>query len=150
VQTGTIAVLNDRIFNLEDQLFNRETDAKTAAEKQKNLLVKVAFLQDVIRKEGIIEKEALAKDEPPPLVSGYVLNTKPADRQGPELVEISIGSDDGLAKGHRLQVYRLKGSGQYLGEIKITYVEEDRAVGEVILKTKNGIIQREDNVTTKL
>jgi hypothetical protein len=145
-----IASYQDRVFNLEDQLFNQQTDAKSAADKQKNLLVKVAYLQDVIRREGINEQEALAKDEPPPAVSGKVLNTRPADRSGPELVEISIGSNDGLSTGHKLQVYSLKGKGQFLADIKIVYVDDDRAVGEVVLKTKNGQIQRGDDVTTKL
>jgi hypothetical protein len=140
----------DRIFNLEDQLFNLETDALAAAGKQKSLLVKVAYLQDVIRREGINEQEALAKDEPPPLVNGKVLNTRPAERGSNELVEISLGSNDGLSEGHTLQVFSLKGKGQYLAEIKLVLVEDDRAVGEVILKTKNGQIQRDDNVTTKL
>lgn len=140
----------DKIFSLQDELFNRETDAKSAADKQKNLLMHVAHLQTVIRREGIIEEEALAKDEPPPLVSGKVLNTRPAERGGRELVEVSIGDNDGLAEGHKLQIFSLKGKGQYLAEIKIVYVADDRAVGEVILKTKNGQIQRGDNVTTKL
>jgi hypothetical protein len=145
-----LVLAQDKIFNLEDLLFNLETDAQTAAGKQKSLLLQVAHLQDVIRREGINEQEALAKDEPPPAVSGKVLATKPATRGNRELVEISLGSNDGLSVGHTLQVFSLKGKGQYLAEIKLVLVEDDAAVGEVILKTKNGQIQREDNVTTKL
>ncbi len=145
-----VASQQDQIFNMEAQIFSRETDAKSAADKQKNLLEFVAHLQKVIRNENIDEETALAKDEPPPLVSGKVLNSKPADRSGPELVEISIGANDGLATGHKLQIFSLKGKGQYLAEIKLVLVEDDAAVGEVILKTKNGQIQRGDNVTTKL
>ena len=49
-----------------------------------------------------------------------------------------------------LDVFRTSAGGKYLGRIKLVYVEGDRSVGAVIRKTKNGIIQREDNVTTKL
>lgn len=147
---GKYVLAQDKIFNLEDQLFNLETDALTAAGKQKSLLVTVAYLKDVIRREGINEQAALAKDEPPPVVNGKVLNTMPAERGNRELIEINLGSDDGLTEGHSLQVFSLKGKGQYLAEIKLILVEDDRAVGEVILKTKNGQIQRGDNVTTKL
>jgi hypothetical protein len=145
-----VAQLNDIVFNLEDQIFSGEADAKTAAEKQKSLLVQVAFLKDVIRREGIDEKVAMNKAEPPPLVYGRVINTKAASRSNPEYVEISLGSDDGLSEGHKLSVYRNQGRGQYMGEILLVHVAADRAVGEVLLKSKNGIIQRGDNVTTKL
>jgi uncharacterized phage infection (PIP) family protein YhgE len=145
-----VVAYQDKIFNLEDLLFNLETDAQAAAGKQKSLLVKVAYLQDVIRREGINEEEALAKDEPPPLVGGKVVATKPATRGQDELVEINLGSNDGLSVGHTLQIFSLKGKGQYLAEIKLVLVEDDAAVGKVILKTKNGQIERGDNVTTKL
>lgn len=145
-----LVALKDRTFNLEDQLFNLQTDAQTAANKQKSLLMHVAHLKEVILKEGIDEEQALAKDTPPPFVSGKVLATKPAQRGNPEYVEISIGENDGLAEGHTLQVYSLEGKGRFLAEIKIVHVADDAAVGEVILKTKNGQIQRGDDVTTKL
>lgn len=144
------ALAQDELFNLKNELFNWENDAKIMDEKQKSLLVQVAHLKDVIRRENIDEKKALAKDEPPPVVSGKVVATKPADRLGPELVEINIGSDDGLADGHKLYVFSTKGKGKFLGEILLVKVVADRAVGEVILKSKNGNIQREDNVSTKL
>lgn len=145
-----LALAQDDLFNLKNELFNWENDAKIMDEKQKSLLVQVAYLKDVIRRENIDEKKALAKDEPPPVVYGKVLNTKAADRSGPELVEISLGSDDGLAKGHTLYVFSTDGRGKYMGEIELVHVVPDRAVGKVILKSKNGVIERNDNVTTKL
>jgi hypothetical protein len=145
-----VALLRDQVFNLEDQVFNLDTDAKSAAEKQKSLLEQVAFCKDVIRREGINEQEAMKKAEPPPLVYGRVIDTKAADRTGPEYVEISLGSDDGLAEGHKLHVFSTKERGKYLGEILLVHVVHDGAVGKVLLKSKNGVIQRGDNVTTKL
>jgi hypothetical protein len=62
-------------------------------------------------------------------------------------VEISIGSDDGIAKGMRLIVYR---GAKYICEIEITEIYPDLSVGRVIESTRNGNIEREDNVTTKL
>ncbi len=70
-----------------------------------------------------------------------------------EFVEVSIGSDDGLLKNHLLDVYRSSAAGgapKYLGKIKIVYVTNDRAVGQVVQAAKNGIIERGDNVTTRL
>lgn len=89
---------------------------------------------------------------PPPDVVGVVLDTRKS-KQGSEYVEISIGSDDGLLEGHTLMVYHMGTDGsrpKYLGKMKITNTYPDRAVGEVLERAKNGIIQRGDNVTTKL
>ncbi len=147
--TAKLSETQDKLSTKEQELFNLETDSRGMEDKQKNLLVKVAFLKDVILREGIDEKEAIQKDLPPPVISGKVLNIKPADRTGPDLVQISLGSDDGLAVGHQLRIYRLTGNGAYLGKMELTYVEGDSSVGKVILKPKNGTIQRGDNVTTQ-
>ena len=46
---------------------------------------------------------------------------------GAGLVEISIGSDQGLLKGHKLEVYRI-GGGQstYVGRIEVVKTAPDR------------------------
>ena len=87
---------------------------------------------------------------PPPVVDGEVMDTRKT--QGRDLVEISIGSDDGLRKGTRLFIYR-GGEGQrskYIGEIRLTLVVPDKAVGVVVDRAKNGQIEKGDYVTTKL
>jgi hypothetical protein len=48
------------------------------------------------------------------------------------LVEISIGSDDGINVGHTLQVYRLKPRPEYLGRIRILDAEHHKAVGQIM------------------
>jgi hypothetical protein len=78
------------------------------------------------------------------------LRTRTNDKSGVELVEITLGSDDGLAVGHELYVYRNGGQGKYLGQIRIVHLEPDRAVGRVLPETKNGVIERDDNVSTRL
>ncbi len=78
----------------------------------------------------------------PPRVDGIV--TKVGDDT---LVEVSIGSDDGLRKGHTLEVYR---NNAYLGRVKVTQLEPDRAVCEIIPAYRKGIIKRGDRVATKL
>jgi len=79
----------------------------------------------------------------PPKLDGVV--TAVDEAKG--LVEISLGSDDGLKRGHVLQVIR---GNQYLGQITIRDIEHDRAVGAVDKKLQRGRIKKDDNVTTKL
>lgn len=62
-----------------------------------------------------------------------------------DLVEISIGSDDGLRKGHRLDVYR---ESTYLGRVAVRRTAPDRAVAEIIPAFHKGQIRKGDVVRT--
>jgi hypothetical protein len=52
-----------------------------------------------------------------------------------------------LAVGHTAYISR---GAKYLGQIKIVRVSADRAVGSVVQRAKNGIIEEGDHVSTKL
>jgi len=141
-----------QVRGLEDAVYGRDRSIKTINRRHTQLLQQVAFLQKVVRLNRLSTDPAQYADKsaPPPNVTGVVLNTLPGKRQRATLIEISIGGDDGLVKGNELDVYRSAGKGSYLGKIRIVYVTPDKSVGEVIEKTKNGVIQRGDNATTKL
>jgi hypothetical protein len=66
-------------------------------------------------------------------------------------LEISIGSDDGLKKGHHLEVYR-SGAGQsaYLGRVEVVRTAPDKAVCKIMPEFRKGAIQAGDRVTSKL
>ena len=142
---------------LEDQAHSLQIDLATAKSKNKELLVKSSFYIQALETAGISTDvaELAAKSAPPPRVEGIIEEVQAAKRQGAsELVEISLGSDDGLKKGHEMTVSRagLKGGqkAKFLGMIRIVKTYPDKAVGEVIEGTRNGVIQKGDNVTTKL
>jgi hypothetical protein len=63
-----------------------------------------------------------------------------------DLIEISLGSDDGLKAGHTLQVYR---GNQYLGQVTVRSTGPDRAVAQIVKELQRGPIRKDDNVTTK-
>jgi hypothetical protein len=135
-----------------DKVVNLEQQNKAMTEKHNKLLNDYAILQKFIRIKGFDSdpREVAGLAEPAPIVKGVVLNTRKGGRNGAELVEISLGSDAGLAKGHELYVYRSDGKGKYLGKIRLDYVDYRTAVGVVVQSTKNGQIERGDDVTTKL
>jgi hypothetical protein len=135
-----------------DKIVNLEQEKKAMTEKHNKLLNDYAILQKFIRIKGFDSdpKEVAGLAEPAPIVNGMVLSTKKGGRNGSDLIEISLGSDAGLAKGHELFVYRPDGKGKYLGKIRLDYVDYRTAVGIVVQSTKNGQIQVGDNVTTKL
>jgi len=53
-----------------------------------------------------------------------------------DLIRISIGSDAGLEKGHTLDLFRLKPTPQYLGQIRLTDVRAGEAVGVPVDRLK--------------
>jgi len=72
-------------------------------------------------------------------------------------VEINIGSDDGLIRGHELTVYRVDRRAQpvrprvteYIGRIRILVIDPDGAVGKVIELLEGKEIQEGDTVTAR-
>jgi len=63
------------------------------------------------------------------------------------LIEVSLGSDDGLRVGHRVEVFR---DNNYLGSAMVLKTDPDRAVAQVDEKSQRGLIKVRDRVATKL
>jgi hypothetical protein len=139
-----------KLQKVEDEKFSAEIERKQLEEKHKQVLGDlVTFRLYYGSKGGLTDpKQMVIQSSPPPPVEGKILDYRKEKKQNQELVEISLGSDDGLAVGHSMTVYSR--DARYLGQIRLTHVEADRAVGIVTAKAKNIVIQKEDYVTTKL
>lgn len=139
-----------------DEYHNLELAYEELIAQHDALLEQVAFLEKVVRQHNLETDPRAVADlsEPPPAVDGIVVETRKDKTNRTKFAHISIGRDDGIQVGHELDVYRSaahnNGQAQYLGKIRIVYVTPDEAVGMVIESAKNGIIERGDNVTTKL
>jgi hypothetical protein len=143
--------------SLKDEIFNRDIREENLVAKNERLLDRY---KESLAKEGktdalkIVPQSVAPPAVAAPDVKGKVVLTQKDKRNSSELVQISIGSDDGLTRGHTLAVYRETSSsgkaGMYLGEIELVLVRPDQAVGQVIQAAKNGEIEVGDNVTTKL
>ena len=146
---------NEKNKALEDIVFNKTVEEKSMQDKHGKLLADYVILQKIIASAGLPTDPKLVAglQTPPPAVEGKVLETKRSGRSGSDLVEFSLGSDDGLVEGHKLDVFRPAlgdRAAKFLGEIKIVYVTPDKAVGAVVSRAKNGIIEKGDHVTSKL
>jgi hypothetical protein len=82
----------------------------------------------------------VALGNPAPRVEGVVTDLRD------DLLEISIGSDSGLEKDHILDVYRLKPTPLFLGQIRLKDVRAKDAVGVFVDKPK-GRVQKGDLVS---
>ncbi len=137
------------IRDLEDR--NLELNGRVAAarEREDSFVREIGEMRSLLLANRINPRTRISGQIPAEItkVEGKVLATRQNASRSAELVQISIGSDDYISSDMMLDVYR---DNQYLGRIRITDVYADSAVGIVIESSRNGIIERGDNVTTKL
>lgn len=150
-------VLSESVRDFKDELFSQERANEELASRFNQLRDELANAREFIAMNDL----EMPKDfqsggtglTPPPRVHGVVEEARKGSQRNTEYVQISLGSDDGLAEGHNLFVYRPadsnNGRPKYLGTIQLVLLTPDKAVGTVVKKAKNGIIQAGDNVTTK-
>jgi hypothetical protein len=62
-------------------------------------------------------------------------------------VELSIGADDGVRIGQELDIYR---GDKYVGRVKITEAQPEKAIGAILNEYMQLPIQRGDNVSSRL
>ena len=129
-----------KVVELTDKLNQSETTRQLLDDRNGQLVNQIADMDRVMQKHGLTVNSLVAHI--PPKVEGVVM-----DVSGSDLVEISIGHDDGLKVGHSLDVFR---GSTYLGRIVIRKTAPDRAVGEMVKELKRGQIKKGDHVTTKL
>lgn len=136
------------IRDMEDKLFGQDVLIQQLNEKHEKTLRDNAKMCEFLASNGLPTdtREMLVREQAAPVVRGLVNEVRKAEKGNLEYVEISIGSNDGLVRGHKATVYR---DDQFLGRIRLVSVERNRSVGTVEEKAKNAIIEKGDNVTTK-
>lgn len=104
---------------------------------------RLLLAQQVAKQRTVLREHDLSEDTPkvPPRVIGKVVAVAKGD-----MVEVDLGTDDGVHDGLTLEVFR---GAKYLGKLEVLRTTPDRAVGRVIPGFKKGIIQAGDNVTTR-
>ncbi len=97
---------------------------------------------DVLKKHGLKPNPDLYTGTPPKGLEGIVTEVRPNG-----WVEISVGADSGVMKGHRLDIVRnVGGRESYIGKIEIIQTEPDRAAAVVLPEFRRGTVQRNDKV----
>jgi hypothetical protein len=127
------------VVQLTDQLHQMQGDLKRDKERQAQLVAQVARMKRVLDSQSLSEFTPV--DGKPPAVRGKVLATNDKN-----MVEISLGADDGLRAGHTLEVYR---ESNYLGRIEVLTTSSDKAAAKILPGFKRGVIQKGDNVATR-
>jgi septal ring factor EnvC (AmiA/AmiB activator) len=130
----------DKVVSLTDQFNQMEGLRLRLDERNTQLAQQVSRMKMVMDAKGLRETDLVSHIPPP--VEGLVLAISDKD-----LIEISLGADDGLKEGHTLDVYR---GNTYLGRVTIRRTSPDRAVGQIMRELQRGQIRKGDHVTTKL
>ena len=127
-----VVVLTDRIHQAQGEL--RRLEARS-----------VQLAGQVAAQTKVLAAHGLSKDTPvdglPPQARGKVLAVNQDN-----MIEISLGKDDGLREGHTVEVFR---GSKYLGRVEVLHTSPDRAVGKVLPGFKKGAIQKDDDVATR-
>jgi hypothetical protein len=129
-----------KVVELTDLLNLSQGNIAVLSERQDQLIASNARMKSVLDRNNLTEFTVV--DDKPPSVDGVVTAIGQKD-----LFEISIGADDGLKKGHTLEVYR---NSSYLGRVIVRETWPDRAVVQIIPEFRKGIIRKGDRVATKL
>ena len=137
-----------------NELFAMDKELRQLKFKYTGSMERVALLEKVVQKHGFSTDPRELGDQKPliPTVEGVIKSVKKDKTDRPEFVQITLGSDDGLAVGHMMNVIRTGVDGkkpEFLGKIRLTTVDAQTAVGQVINPSKNVVIEMGDVVSTK-
>lgn len=125
-----------KVVILQDQLGQAEGFKARLIATGAQLSAQIGQMKRVLDRHGLNQNTPV--DNIPPEVDGVVL----AVGKG-LLLEISIGSDEGLRQGHELEVYR---NSNYLGRVIVRDVDPDRSVVEILRDFRQGAIRKGDKV----
>jgi hypothetical protein len=130
-----------RLVQRTDELHSVQGFLGNFKERNLQLAAQISDYKRVMDKMGwtpTMDVEGIA----PPNLEGIV--TAVGERS---LIEVSLGMDDGLRVGHRLEVFR---PDAYIGHAVVLKVDPDRAVAQIDEKSQRGLVKVRDRVATKL
>ena len=141
-QTGRDRAFTAALEATEDLQAIRN-DLEVAQEMSRSLIADNSRMASNLRANNL--DPATSVDDIVPRVNGVISRTQRKD--GVQLVEISIGSDDGIRVGQTVEVFN---GTKYKGRVEILKTSPDRSVGRVDVRYQQGPIQENDRVATRL
>jgi hypothetical protein len=127
-------------LQLNDQLSQAMVQIPNLEERLKGLTDMVGKARLLLAQNGMTIEDSPDRQPPPITTTVSAINSE-------GLVEIGVGTHDGVRLNHELDVVR---EGRFLGRIRIVNVEPDRAVGQIVRDYYVSQIRAGDTVTTKL
>ncbi len=126
-----------------EELHQAAGEYNTTRERNEQLVKQVAGKDVVMRENGI--NPNTDPNSVVPTVEGLVSQIE--RKAGGQLVEVTVGADDGLKVGNTLEISR---GSKYLGRVEIIETSPDKSVGRVDRRYQQGQIQEGDRVATRI
>lgn len=138
-QRAKVIELTDTYNSLQSIYNDAQAQAKELENQNSLLEARTNIMRSTLAKVGLTEDP---DDAPPEGLKGLILKVGRDN-----LVEISLGRDDGVKIDHEFEVSR---GSNYLGKIRIMKVEDDKAIGVILPAYRRGLIQQGDKIAAKL
>lgn len=145
---GEVQDLYVKVLDATDKLAKAQADLDKANNQNKIFIAQNTAMKQALTDLGYNPAIASRIGKAPPKIDGRIRASTPDG-----LVEVSLGSDDGLMRGHTMEVYRegaTPNATKYLGRIEILSTKADVSVGKVIPQYRRGNIEKDDRVATRL
>jgi hypothetical protein len=140
-----ILALQDDVKKYRNEALANEQVAKSLADRNQELLAQVQELSVKLNRmiaggpggatDTIVAKTGNEPNPPSTLVKGQIERVDPSDNT---LVQISLGTDQGVKNGNTLEIFRTQPQPKYLGMVRIVDASHNRSVGRLIL-TKGAV-----------
>jgi ribosomal protein S15P/S13E len=135
-----VVVAKNEVVSLTNQKYNLQNQMGLLEEREAELARQNAVLTKVTRAHNIDPTAPIANIQP--RLDGEVASV---DRDM-NLIVVTLGLDDGLREGHRLEIFR---GGKYVGSALVMKSDPNRASARLIPESMQKLVQQGDNVTTK-
>lgn len=128
------------VVNLKNSVLQLEAIRQRLSASETALLDQVGRQASVLRANDLNANDDISGV--PPKRDGKVRQVDTTNKY----VVLSLGSDDGMRKGHKLDVHRGQ---KYLGKVQLTKTHPDRSIAVVLDDYRKGAIRSGDSVRTK-
>lgn len=134
-----IATQRQAVVNLTNQNYQLQGQLEQLQTANMDLSDQVALSEKVLEANGLTPQDLTSHI--PPDVEGIVLRTRQ------NLIAISLGGDDGIRKGHTLDIYR---GDRFIGKAEVVKAEDNMSAAKLIPEYLQAPVAEGDHVTTKL
>jgi hypothetical protein len=156
----TIVKLNEERNKAQDKMYQAINDAQAAQRRTESVLDRNRELEIKLAKfrvagaGGAGPTPAVKSPDQPNPPSAYVRGkvTK-VDTEDPSLIVINVGTDNGVATGQTLDVYRLSPEPQYVGMLRIMNADHHQSIARMIASRTGGArreVRRGDEVASSI
>ncbi len=143
---GEVEEYQIQLTDLNSQIEEMERNLATISSQNDELNARVLDYLALLQQNDVTVDISQVRDTPLPsdLPDGRVLAVQD------DLVQISLGENEGLVRGHLLQIYRLDPRPQYVGELRIETVEPNRAIASVVRTYRGAKVASGDTVSGQI